>query len=74
MPDTCVQVAVTLALPENLAGGQYSWHLALPDASERLTKDPRYAIRFANKQVWDAVTGENRLVGEWPIVGSGADE
>ncbi len=56
-----------VTLPAGLAPGAYAWALHLPDASPRLAPDPRYAHRLANLGAWDAATGENRLLEDWPI-------
>lgn len=62
------EVKVEIILPENLTPGNHTWALHLPDASERLAPDARFSIRLANKDAWDAKTGENRLVTHWPVV------
>ena len=41
--------------------GSYTLSLKLPDDSESLAGDARYAIQMANAGVWDASTGENVL-------------
>ncbi len=52
----------TLRMPESLSSGaKYTVYIALPDESSHLCKDPRYSVRFANKDVWDDSTGYNRL-------------
>ena len=52
----------TLRLPEGLTSGAgYTVYLNLPDESAHLNKDPRYSVRFANKDVWDEATGYNRI-------------
>jgi hypothetical protein len=51
----------TLTLPDNMPEGTYQLYLYLPDVAETLASDPRYAIRFANTDVWDATTGMNSL-------------
>ncbi len=66
-PGECARFSAAVKLPDNLPKGNYALHLALPDASVRLAQDPRYAVRFANQDVWEATTGENRLVPKWPI-------
>ena len=63
----CTKFAATITLPEDLAPGSFTWSLHLPDVSERLASDARFAIRMANKDAWDSETGENRLVKDWPI-------
>ena len=42
--------------------GEYDICLYLPDPQPTLTKDPRYAIRLANKDCWDKNTGYNHLI------------
>jgi hypothetical protein len=51
-----------LNLPDDMDLGVYRLCLYLPDSSERLRADPRYAYRVANEGVWDAETGFNVLV------------
>ena len=52
----------TLHMPEGLkSGAKYTVYLNLPDESKHLANDPRYSVRFANKDVWDEATGYNRL-------------
>ena len=51
----------TLTLPDNMPEGTYQLYLFLPDVAETLASDPRYAVRFANTNVWDATTGMNSL-------------
>jgi len=43
------------------AAGEYKICLYLPDPKPTLAKDPRYAIRLANKDCWDETTGYNYL-------------
>lgn len=50
-----------LAIPSDMREGQYSVGLRMPDIEESLHDDVRYAIRFANQDVWDAATGINVL-------------
>ena len=61
-PGTTQTVATgSVAMPANLPPGVYRLALSLPDSSPRLANDPRFSIRFANRnrpeseQVWDAV-------------------
>ena len=56
---TTVREQVTL--PREMPAGAYELYLYMPDASEKLASDSRYAVRFANENVWDATTGRNRL-------------
>ena len=66
-PGVCTRFAVTVTLPDDLAPGDYDWHLHLPDASPRLAQDPRFAVRFANKDCWNEDTGEHRLIAGWSV-------
>ncbi|MDW8279247.1 MAG: DUF4832 domain-containing protein [Anaerolineales bacterium] len=50
-----------VTLPPDLLPGEYPLALWLPDPSDSLRDDPRYAIRFANEGVWDAERGWNVL-------------
>lgn len=43
------------------SAGEYNLYLYLPDPKPNLANDPRYAIRLANKDCWDAKTGYNYL-------------
>jgi hypothetical protein len=59
-PGTAV-FSAALRVPDNAAEGVYRLALWLPDGYESLMKDPRYAIRFANENVWDEAGGANVL-------------
>lgn len=54
-------VAVDAAVPGGLAAGSYDVLLHLPDPSARLHDRPEFAIRLANRDVWEADTGLNVL-------------
>lgn len=56
------QVAVTLRVPSDLAAGTYRLLLWAPDPD--LEQRPEYALRFANKNMFDAATGLHVLVPE----------
>ena len=60
-----------LTIPANIPAGTYQLYLHLPDAAESLAADPRYAIRFANTDVWDATTGMNNLHATVTILEAG---
>ena len=60
-PGLKTPIKVNLRIPATLAAGPYTLSLRLPDASSRLSADPRYAIRMANAGTWDATTGDNVL-------------
>ncbi|MGK3975956.1 DUF4832 domain-containing protein [Sorangium sp. So ce118] len=48
-------------LPADLPPGDYQLGLWLPDGSERLRDDPRYAIRLSSGATWDSASGVNLL-------------
>ena len=50
-----------ITIPANIPAGTYQLYLYLPDYSTKLRTDARYAIRFANKNMWDEATGMNNL-------------
>jgi len=50
-----------LKLPKNMKPGKYKLALWLPDAAATLQSRPEYAVRFANKDVWDFNNGYNLL-------------
>lgn len=54
-------VSEQITLPAGIEEGTYELFLYLPDASDKLADDPRFAVRFANSEVWDAETGMNSL-------------
>ena len=68
-----ITVRDTLSLPGTIAEGTYRMYLHLPDAYASLAGDPRYAVRFANEDVWDAETGMNDL-GADIVISRGASE
>ena len=51
----------SLTLPSNLTTGNYKLYLHLPDNAPTLSSRPEYAIRFANLNIWNSVTGFNDL-------------
>ena len=53
------QVDLKLEIPTSLGEGTYNLALWFPDKYESIKKDYRYAIRLANKDVWDSTTGLN---------------
>ncbi|BBD96744.1 DUF4832 domain-containing protein [Sphingobium amiense] len=56
LPGSSKEVALQLPIEADLPAGEYEILLALRDGSERLAKDPRYSIRFANAD--DAAKGQ----------------
>jgi hypothetical protein len=63
-PGQETKLALRLGVPADVAPGTYTLALRLPDAAASLAHDPRYAIRLANDDVWDAETGDNVLTRE----------
>jgi len=51
----------TVTLPAKMATGKYKLALWLPDAAVNLQSRPEYAVRLANKEMWDATKGYNLL-------------
>ena len=50
-----------ITLPATMVPGTYDLYLYLPDASSSIADNPKYAVRFANKDIWQASTGYNIL-------------
>jgi len=48
-------------IPSDVEPGTYQMYLHLPDASPSIADRSEYAIRMANKNVWDESTGYNAL-------------
>ena len=61
LPGKSVAIERTIALPADIADGSYKLYMALPDASASLANNPNYAVRLANRDVWDEATGRNSL-------------
>ena len=59
--DVVTTINEQITLPADIPAGTYDLYLALPDAYESLASNPKYSVRFANKELWDASTGFNRL-------------
>ena len=52
----------TLACTLNdMASGEYKLYLNLPDPYESIHNDPRFSIRIANENMWEAETGYNYI-------------
>lgn len=58
-----------LTVPTNVQDGTYQLYLYLPDAYASIASDPRYAVRFANTNVWEAATGMNKLNASVTVTG-----
>ena len=63
-----------VTIPADIPNGAYDLYLYLPDASPSIAADPRYAVRFANENMWDEETGMNRLHATIQVSGSTAIE
>ena len=56
-----VKVKADITLPQHLSKGLYDIYLNLPDPYQSLAHRPEYSIRLANKGIWEAQTGYNKL-------------
>ena len=54
-------ISEQVTIPADVRRGTYHLYLYMPDKYSSIAADPRYAVRFANKDVWDAATGMNDL-------------
>ena len=45
----------------SLTEGEWDVYLGLSSIYESLAKNPAYSVRFANKHVWDANLGLNKI-------------
>jgi hypothetical protein len=66
LPGAPITLKLALPMPRGMAPGVYRAALALPDPEPRLAGKAEYAIRLANRGVWQAATGDNAL--GWRIV------
>lgn len=62
-------VRAAIVLPVSIPTGTYSLGLWLPDRAASLRERPEYAVRFANRDVWDAASGVNVLTRELEVGG-----
>ena len=60
-PSKSITFEESIALPVDIAEGMYQLYLYLPDAESTLAGNPLYAVRLANKGIWDSATGYNDL-------------
>jgi hypothetical protein len=58
---TTTTLKARVRIPANLAAGTYKLGLWMPDDSNTIKNDPRYAIQLANDGAFDTVTGDNIL-------------
>jgi hypothetical protein len=63
-----------VTLPDDIKEGTYHLYLWMPDKYESIRNDPRYAVRLANKDMWDATTGLNDLGAELTVSGSASSD
>ena len=50
-----------VAIPSNASEGTYHLYLWMPDKYESIQNNPKFAVRCANVNMWDANTGYNDL-------------
>jgi hypothetical protein len=63
---------ISAGIPPKMPPGNYEVFLNLPDPQPTLYSRPEYSIRLANKNVWEAATGFNRLHHTLKIDAAGA--
>lgn len=63
-----------ITLPSNMTAGTYTMYLWLPDASASIANDSKFAVRFANSNVWESSTGYNKLNASIVVSATGGDE
>jgi hypothetical protein len=64
---TVQTITARLRLPSSMPVGVYRLSLWLPDQAVSLRNDPRFAVRFANTQVWDPSGGLNVLTTSFTV-------
>ena len=64
----------SLSIPNTLVEGVYTLGIRLPDSAPALQDDPRYAIRFANENTWEASSGANVIIRDFRISNSAPGE
>ena len=60
-----------LTVPSNVPAGSYQLYLYLPDAYASIASNPKYAVRFANSNIWESSTGMNKLNASVTVTGGG---
>ena len=58
-----------LTVPATIPSGTYQLYLYLPDAYSSIASNPKYAVRFANSNVWEAASGMNKLNASVTVIG-----
>ena len=56
-----IKIETAIATGASLTAGVYDMYLYMPDKYSSIAAKPEYAIRLANTDLWDAVTGYNKL-------------
>lgn len=60
--DQTVEITTNTNIPDSMPSGDYAVLLNLPDPEPQLYARKEYAIRLANKDVWEKATGYNSLL------------
>jgi hypothetical protein len=58
------EVKEKIKMPTGMKTGEYEVVLFMPDPTESLRERPEYAIRLANKGIWEEKTGYNKLFNQ----------
>jgi hypothetical protein len=66
-PDVETELCLGTMIPAELLPGNYRVGLWLPDASDSLSSDSRYAVRIASGATWDESSGINWLDAELAV-------
>lgn len=61
LPGETLWIRESVTMPATLRPGSYALHLWLPDPAPTIRKRPEYAIRLANRGLWQEETGLNAL-------------
>lgn len=61
-PEETKTLKISGGIPETIKPGKYEVILNLPDPYPSIHNRPEYSIRLANKDVWEANTGFNKLL------------
>lgn len=54
-------IAANVTITEQMKGKEFDVCLHFPDPQETLAEDPRFSIRLANDNVWNPITGYNKI-------------
>ncbi|WP_143473384.1 DUF4832 domain-containing protein [Flavilitoribacter nigricans] len=61
---------LTLESGQNIPPGEYDLLLFLPDGRSNLQSDPKFAIRLANQDIWEAASGMHDLQHSLSVMGT----